>query len=338
MKAKIILCFLLALGLAGSAFGQDEGSTSSNHLLVPLTARTVGMGTALTSGLTTMNAVEAGQANPASYSLNTNTSVLFSRMDYVADIGVNFLGFAQQIGNGTLAVTVNSWDFGDIALQEVDNPEPTATVFEASAFTLGVGYARQMTDRIAAGISLKMATETIDDMSQNRVVFDAGMSYAVGESGLRFGVSLQNFGAAAAFEGSGFNRFAKDPNQPDNTSQSNFSVRVESFEAPSTLTFGASYTASLAGDLNATFAGNYASSGFGPDAYTGGLELGYRDLFYVRGGYQAFSSTDVSMYSGLAYGAGLNLDLGGLGLSVDYAYRATDYFSAPQIITVGVEL
>lgn len=341
MKTKILLNFLLAFFLVGGAFAQEQGTTGAMHLLVPTTARTIGLGTSLTSGLKNMNALEALNANPAGLASNSGTSALFSRVNYVADIGINSFGVAQNFGQTSGALTFSSWDYGDIPRQTEDVPEISEGLnFGATSTTIGVSLARQLTDRIAAGFTVKLANEKIDDMSSSRVAIDGGMSYQVGESGLRFGVALQNFGPKASFGGEGLNRFSKIANQPTNAAQTNFSLKGEEFELPSALSFGAAYTKTLAGDINATLAGNFRSLGLGPDNFTGGLELGYKNLFYVRGGYvmDAAGGNDANMFSGLSYGAGLNLNLGGSQLSVDYAYRATNYFTAPQVITVGVKL
>jgi hypothetical protein len=340
MKTKILYSFLLAFFLVGSAFAQEQGTTGAMHLLVPTTARTIGLGTTLASGLKNMNPLEALNGNPAGLALNTGTAAMFSRVNYVADIGINNFGVAQNFGQSSAALTFTSWNYGEIPRQTEAVPEiADGVTYGASNTTIGLAYARQMTDRISAGVNIQLVNEQIDDMSSSRLAIDGGMTYVVGESGLRFGVSLQNFGPKSGFSGSGLNRFAKITTQSPNAAQTNFALQGESFELPSALNFGAAYTKTLAGDINATVAGNFRSLGLGPDNFSGGLELGFKNLFYVRGGYSVTgANADQTMFSGLSYGAGLNLGLGGTQLSVDYAYRATKYFSAPQTITVGVKL
>lgn len=342
MKTRILLSFLLAFCFVGVGFAQsntesEAGTTGSMHLLVPVTARTVGMGNTLASGLKGANAIEQIFSNPAGLAANTGTTALFSRMNYVADIGVNHVGVAQSFGTSSAALTFTNWNFGDIPLQTELSPDPNSVTYTAGYTTLGLSFARQVTDRIAAGVTAKVVNERIDDMSQTTVAFDGGMTYIVGESGLRFGVSLQNFGPKSAFTGTGLNRYSRNPSAPGNAAQTNYLLEAEAFPLPSTLSFGAAYTKSLAGDINATLAGSFKSTGLGPDAFGGGVELGFKNLFFVRGGYQLYSAQDASMYTGLNAGAGLNLNLSGLELSIDYAYRQVEYFSAPQLLTVGVK-
>src|SRR5690606_11083103 len=77
--------------------------------------------------------------------------------------------------------------------------------YDASTTVAGLSYARQFTDRIAAGVTAKALSRSISTASSSGLAFDAGMTYVVGESGLRFGVSLKNFGPQMGFGGVGLN-------------------------------------------------------------------------------------------------------------------------------------
>ncbi|HCR48017.1 MAG TPA: PorV/PorQ family protein [Rhodothermales bacterium] len=339
MKLKFICAFLLLFLVSNGAFAQEEGTTGSMHLMVPTTARTIGLGSVATTAVKGMNPVEAMASNPSGLSDNTGTAALFSRMNYVADIGISTFGVAQNLGTRNLALTFTAWNFGDIARQTEAKPEiEDGVTYSASTSVIGVSYSRQLTDRIATGVTFKASNERIDDLSQSRVTVDGGMTYTVGESGLRFGVALLNFGPKSAFSGDGLIRFNRITNQPANAAQTPFRIAAEDFESPAALNFGATYTRSLAGSASATLVGNFRSTSLGPDVYTGGVELGFRNLLFVRGGYQGITGgNDNSMYTGLSAGAGLNIDVSGFQMSVDYAYRATNYFTAPQTITVGLK-
>lgn len=340
MKMKFIYAILLLLLASNGAFAQEEGTTGSTHLLVPTTARTIGIGTVATVGLKGMNPIEALGGNPSGLAENTGTAVLFSRMNYVADIGINAFGVAQNFGTRSAALTFSNFNFGEISRQTGDAPEvQDGITYSAATTVIGLAYARQLTDRISTGFSLKMSNETIDDLSQSRITVDGGMTYTVGESGLKFGVALLNFGSKSTFSGDGLVRFAQDPTQPSNTAKTPYRIAADEFESPATLSFGAAYSKSLAGSMKATLVGNFRSTSLGPDVFTGGLELGFQNLVMVRVGYQAANQTDASMFTGVSMGGGVNIDLKGFQATVDYAYRATNYsgLGAPQTITVGLK-
>ena len=352
MKAKKLVYSLLTSFLAlvlvldvsaqadineGAFDGRDRsGTAGATHLLVPVTARSASLGTTLTSGLANLNGIEALYANPAGLALNQGTSVLFSRMEYVADIGINHAGVAQRFGNNNVAFTLSAWDFGDIPLQTEASPEVSDLSWSATYVTAGISYARQFTDRISAGITAKYVGERIDDTNAGGMAFDAGMTYVVGESGLRFGVALKNFGTERAFGGTGLVRFTRfdDPASP------NRAVAFEGadYELPSLLNFGVSYSRDIAAGSVVTVLGNFRSNSFSEDQYSGGLELNLRNILFLRGGYQLQENMDNSFYTGLNLGAGLNLDLNGTAFTVDYAYRATDFFDNVQLITAGISL
>ena len=208
MKTKLLaLCAsaaaLLGPGAPGAA-AQDErvGTAAMEELLVPVTPRTVALGSAMTAGLANVSGVEAVQSNPAALLSSTGTNALFSRSEYVADIGINYLGISQSFGANSVAFTLTNWDYGDIPRTTEANPEVNLDdplTYNASTFVAGATFSRQFTDRIGAGFTLKALGRTIDNANSNSVAFDAGITYVVAESGLRFGVALQNLGGEATF-------------------------------------------------------------------------------------------------------------------------------------------
>ena len=317
---------------------ERTGTAGASHLLVPVTARLASLGTSVTGGMASMNGLEALYQNPAGLVSNQGTAALFSRMNYVADIGINHFGVAQRIGYNQLALTVTAWDFGAIPLQTEEDPEINEdNTWDALFSTIGVSYARQFTDRISAGITTKLVSETIDNLNASTIAFDAGMTYVVGESGLRFGVSLKNVGGSLTYGGDGLIRRGRflglDRGQERVTK-----IDPQDVELPSLLNVGATYTRNMAGNASVTILGNYASNAYVSDQYSGGIELGLANIVYARGGYVWSQELDDNFYSGWNVGAGLNLDVAGRAFNVDYAYRGTDFFSGVNIITASMTL
>ena len=332
----------LLLGLYTSdayAQGDDRAGTAAmEELLVPVTPRTVALSSSLTSGLSDMSGVEALQSNPAALMTNPSTNALFSRVEYLADIGVNYFGVAQRFGNNNIALTVSSWDYGDIPRTDEFNPEVDfSNTYDASTTVLGLTLARQFTDRIAAGLTVKGLSRRIDNLNSSGVAFDAGMTYVVGESGLRFGVSLKNFGPQMSFGGLGLNTGVSQPG-PGGSNTIAGEVRDLGSELPSLLNFGAAYTRRFAGDLTATVSTNFRSNAYDLDNYAAGVELGYQNLFFVRGGLNLTADPDVTAWEVWNIGAGVNLNMVGNGLAVDYSYRPSDVFSGVNMFSVGFTL
>lgn len=346
----LIFAASLVAGVGTTSKAQDlrRGTAGANYLLVPQTAHTISVGTGLTSGLSTVNGVEALYANPAGVTVNQGTSALFSHLNYVADIGVNALGFAHRLGANQIGITLSAMDYGDIPFTTEENPEfsdPAPGVadeqfetYSPTSIVLGLTYARQFTDRIAAGITVNGLRETIDDMRSSGISFNAGMTYVVGESGLRFGVSLKNFGPKMEFSGNGLVRSGDIVGQRPDAQDRAVTIDADGYELPSLLNFGVSYRNDFSQSLSATVLGNFRSNSYDQNKYSGGLELGYRDLLYVRGGYQFTDDMNYTMYTGTNLGAGLTFGVADTNLSVDYAYRFVEYFDDVQAITASVTL
>ena len=347
MKTKTLaLCAtaaaLLGLGVPDAHAQADDraGTAAMEELLVPVTPRTVSLGSALTSGLSDMNGIEAAQSNPAALLVADGTSAMFSRTEYVADIGINYFGVGQKFGANSIALTLTAWDFGDLLRTTEDIPDvdlDNPLTYDASSFIAGATLARQFTDRIGAGLTLKALGRTIDDASSGSIAFDAGITYVVPESGLRFGVSLKNLGGEMTFSGTGLR--AEAPVTGPNGSN-NIGAEYDDFAAqlPSVLNFGAAYTRQFAGDLSVTGLANFRSNSYDLDQYSGGIELGYANLIYARGGVDLKSDTDQDFWQGWNVGAGLNFNLASTALKVDYAYRPTDNFGDVNVFSVGIGL
>jgi hypothetical protein len=346
MTRKLLSSCLLIVALVGmsapgvmaqrTADDTNRGGTAgSAYLLLPLTARMASLGSATTGGLSTMSGLEASYANPAGLALNTGTNAIFSRMNYVADIGVNYFGVAQRFGNNSIGLTVSSWDFGDIPLQTEDEPDITDLTWTANYVTAGITYARILTDRISAGITAKVINETIDNLSASGLAFDAGMNYTVGESGLRFGVSLKNFGSSLVYGGDGLIRTATIQGEGRTRS---FRVKAQGFELPSLLNFGVTYSRPVSDAAVVNVLGNFRSNSFDEDQLSVGLEMGLMNILDVRGGYEWQSDLNDSFFDGWNVGAGLNLDVSGTRLQIDYAYRSTEFFDGVNMFTVNVVL
>jgi hypothetical protein len=333
---------ILVVGLfAVDAYAQKSdraGTAGAAQLLVPVTARNSALGDNVTSGMSNMNGLEALYSNPAGLASNAGTAAIFSHMEYAADIGVNYFGIGQRLGNNNLAFTVAAWDFGDIPLQTETRPEISTVTYNASFVTAGISYARQLTDRIAAGATLKAVNESIDDLSATAMALDAGMTYLVGETGLRLGVALKNIGNELTYSGNGLIRQVQLPNQNPSAANNAVALEAEGVQLPSLLNFGAAYTRELGAQGSVTFMGNFRSNSFEQDEYSGGIELGFQDIVYVRGGYQFQQDSDLTFYTGASFGAGVNLERNGRNIAVDYAYVPVDFFDDVQYITVSVTL
>lgn len=332
---------LWGLGAPGAAAQDDRvGTAAMEELLVPVTPRTISLGSGLTSGLAGLGGVEAVQSNPAAMLGSQGTNAMFSRSEYLLDTGINYFGVSQSFGSNSIALTLTAWDFGDIERTTSEQPDvnPNApSTWTASSYVAGLTLGRQFTDRIGAGFTLKGLGRTIDNVNASSVAFDAGITYVVAESGLRFGVALQNLGGEMTFAGSGLTR-PIGTTGPAGGGQIPGEVDDLPAQLPSVLNFGASYTREFAGDLSLTGITNFRSISYDLERYSAGLEVGYSNLVFARGGVNLSSEPSQDLWQGWNVGAGLNFDLGSTNLKVDYAFRPTNVFNNVNMFSVSLGL
>ena len=337
-KIKLISYFLmLALFASSSIFasgGSRNGTAGATELLIPVGARGVAMSGSTLTGAT---GVEALYWNPANLARGeSTTNVLFSHMNYIADINVEYGAISTNIeGFGAIAVSLKSLNIGAIDVTTVDHPDGTGQTYTPSFVTLGLTYSRLLSDRIAVGLTAKLVSERIDLVSATGVAFDVGISYKnLGNvDGLSFAVVLKNLGPQMKFDGSGLNILANagDLLRPPQY----YKIDAAGFELPSTLELGLGYQYNLNADNQVMLNAVFQNSNFYGDEYKLGLEYGYNKLLFLRAGYDIMPdiTSDANIY-GMTAVFGINYNLGGLDFKLDYAYRDVKYFDANHVFTV----
>ena len=210
-------------------------------------------------------------------------------------------------------------------------------MIEPSNIVLGLTYSRQMTDRIFFGINAKIISESFMRMSTSGFAVDVGVQY-VSSVGIRLGLALNNFGGMSKYRGEDLQRTVSIPNTEAGSETMDLRLEAQSFELPSTFEIGVAYDFRVNDQNTVTLATNYKNQNYGLDEIMGGVEYGFNDMFFVRGGYgQAPEGNSDDNIFGFTAGAGIKYSLGGSSkILVDYAYRDTQWFAANQWVTVSV--
>jgi hypothetical protein len=203
--------------------------------------------------------------------------------------------------------------------------------------TAGITYARQLTERISVGVTASYLTETLDKVSASGYAFNAGVSYMdlADINGLSFGLVLSNLGPQMTYSGSGLLVLSTVPNL--NRPPTYTTLNAASFELPSSFQLGLGYKPQL-DDINSLqIAGTFQNNNFSGDEYKIGAEYGYNNMFFARIGYQTSpkSQSDDYIY-GFTAGVGINYDFEGIGLKVDYAYRAVKYLGDNHVFALSL--
>lgn len=332
VRAVGLTTLALVLGLAApDAQAQTEeleqdgdfnkgGRTAFQFLKIGIGARQAALGEA---SIATVRDVNSAFWNPAGISGIERYEASFSYTRWLAEM--NYVGGAvggRWDGIGTFALSIAALDYGDIpeAVVGTGGDGRTGETFSGGDFLLGLSYAREFTDRLAIGVSVKYLKESLFDYSENTVAFDVGTTYDVGYNGLQLAMSAQNFGGSVRF---------LDEDQAD---------RQEGYDIP--LVFRVGLSGALVGPSDAfvqmpgphsvTLSAEAINTNDFNERLHFGLEYTFNELFVLRGGYRL--NYDEGNWS---LGAGLNPEVGGVRMRFDYAYVGYSFLAAPQRLSVS---
>jgi hypothetical protein len=342
MKIKYIKLALLILVTSTVIFAgprSKRGLSAAPELLIPVGS----VGTSLGgSNLSSTSGIDALYWNPAGLANTQGTGeVMFSHQRYIADINLNYAAGSYSIpGFGVFGLSIKTMDFGDIPVTTVEAPDGTGATYSPTYITAGLTFARNMTDRIKFGATLKLISEKIALVSATGFAADFGLQYFVGNTGLKFGIALKNIGPSMSFDGTGLEGFYTPVGTTGNTPPEPRRIILGSFELPSTLELGISYDLRAGKNNTISFSGAYQNAAFTADEYKIGMEYNYKKLFYLRGAYvasQDMFDSDINkddILFGPTFGAGINYQFGKTTLGLDYAFRYTKRFSHNQFFTL----
>ena len=205
MKGKtlflVAVTLLMVIGFSLTALAgnpEKKGTAAADELLIPVGARGIALGGAPVAYI---NGIDAMYWNPAGVA-NTMQAMEanFSYMNYIADINITNAAIATKLGFGSVGVSFQSISFGDIANTTEYSPDGTGVMYSPTFLTVGLTYARAMSDRINVGVNVKYVSETIMEAHASTFAIDAGVQYKT-SYGVSLGVVMKNFGSPARYSG-----------------------------------------------------------------------------------------------------------------------------------------
>jgi hypothetical protein len=259
---------------------QDQPLNSGAlFLLLPVGARSVGMGQ---TAAALDGRGEAVFLNPAGVGSLTQSEFGLHTAKLAAGPSTAITAFFPRHGIGVFGVALDLVDYGDVPVTD-SSTGTTIGRIAARNFALLATYATQLTDAFALGVSYKLIEFRVDCSGDCSGVpgggqglthaLDLGGQFSVGpDRALRVGVALRNLGFPLQVN----NNYQADP-------------------LPTRLVVGAAYRILLRPVSNLPDADRFdlqvAADVDSPWRETGnpgvrvGLDLGYRDVVRVRGGY-----------------------------------------------------
>uniref|UniRef100_A0A832MK00 PorV/PorQ family protein n=1 Tax=Eiseniibacteriota bacterium TaxID=2212470 RepID=A0A832MK00_UNCEI len=318
VRAAAAVVALAAVTAAGPAAAQSKaGTTIGQFLLIEPSARVAAMGNA---GVTLFDGVDALYYNPAAAAAVERASVVFSHSEWIADIDHDYIALALPFRTwGTFFGSVTSLGSGEMDVRTVDFPLGTGERFTVSNLALGVGYAREITDRFAVGGQANWLQETIWHNSLSAATLSIGTLYRVSANGLHLGSSLTHFGTNGRFDGRGLRiSYDADPDRYGDNSQLPAVQYTDAFDVPVLFRVGVGMPIRLGRDARLRLAADAFHPSDDEESVSLGAELGYREVVAVRGGYQSLFLDGSE--TGLTAGIGVRGEIQDAAYRVDYAW------------------
>lgn len=306
------------------------GSAGWQFLKLPTDARSAAMG-GMKSAVGFGNA-NSSFTNPASAVDVQDMDIQFTSMTWVADIKYSSVSFVKSLKEwGTFGVHCMYVNYGDMirtTVEEGFGPAGNSLgiipiteglgTFTGHDLAAGVVYARQITDVLQVGGTIRYIEEQIDDAKMANWSFDVGTLYRTGLGSLRISMLGRNFGSDGMFQ-SYEGRKALAPAK----------VRL-----PMEFVLGTAYdilTLSRENPHRLTLAAEYVKPNDGPDKYRLGAEYFAFSNIYLRGGYR-FNYDE----GGYSFGLGLEYAVADeVVVKFDYAYSDVGRFQAVHVLTFG---
>lgn len=276
-------------GISVCTFAGNEdrvGSAGASHLLINPWARGSAIGDA---GIANMNGLEATFTNIAGLAFTDKTQIKFNYSNWMgsANIGLNSAGFAQRLSESdVIAISVQSLNYGDIAITTVANPEGNIGFFSPRANIFNIGYAKKFSSTISGGINFKVISENISNLKSSGIAIDAGIRYVTGDKEqIKFGIALKNVGPVMRYKGDGL---SQQVSYVSTEFIGSLEQRSATYELPSLLSIGGSYDFIFTPESKLNLALGFTANSFSKDQFRLGLDYGMiseKMAFNIRAGY-----------------------------------------------------
>jgi len=334
MKKILLLCLLFSSYMLLAQTGSNmtkTGTTASQFLKIGIGARSIGMGGAFTAYA---NDVTAQYWNPAGLARVTGGEATFGHISWIADIGVEYAAVSYELqGFGTVGATVTSLGMDGIPVTTTEKPEGTGERYDAGDLSIGLSFARNLTDAFSIGFAVKYIHEYLWHMSSSGVAFDIGTMFtAPFLNGLRLGASISNFGPKMKLDGRDSYIIYRTGSAGNNVVNAEY--QVAEFDLPLMFRVGLSSDLYKSDDWKVTLCLDAVHPNDNTEYLNSGVEFGWSDIVFLRAGYK--SILEKNSEQGFTAGAGFNYRMtSGLAVMLDYAYLDFGRLDAVHMISVS---
>jgi hypothetical protein len=312
------------------------GTTAAKFLSIDIGPRATAMGGAYVS---LADDITSMYWNPAGIAQLNNFEAMFSSTKWIADISLNYAGAALPLGSfGTLGLNATFLTMDQIERTTTDSPDGTGEFVDAGSYAFGLVYARNLSDQFSIGFNAKYVYERLYHSSANGFALDVGVLFDTHFSGLKLGMSISNYGTKMQLAGEDF-QVVHDPypSIAGNNGSINAALSTDAYELPLLFRIGASMDV-LKGwsNSNLVLSVDALHPSDDVESMNIGAEYMFEKLIALRIGYKGLFAKDSEQ--GLNYGGGIQYEIGGIKLKVDYSYISFGVLNNVNMFSVGLGL
>jgi hypothetical protein len=329
---RLILIFILSGAFGARAqllptFGDSRtGGSGMQFLKIGPDARSLSLAGSVVS---TTNDVSSLFWNPAGITgIDTGkVNVMVSHTRYFGDISGNYAGAVIKSGKlSFVGLQVFSMNYGTMDETTEFQSKGTGRTFNVSNYSIGLTYAKILTNSFSFGVNGKYANEGFAGVQVHNVLFDLGLKYDVGVKHTRFGINFSNFGFNVS--PSGDVKILKFDGEQDINSFSNISV-------PGIFRLGLAFDPLHTNDHIITASGQLNHPTDNNETYALGAEYCYLKTGFLRAGYE-FGADEKYIAPSAGVGFKLNRRFG--GITIDYGFLAKSNLGNIHRITLAINV
>ena len=297
--------------------GQRTGTTSLQFLKIGVGARATGMSE---SFVAVSDDITSLQWNPAGLVAFKENGITASYTQWFVDSRLsNFGGVYHFGGSNAIGFNIVSLSTEDMKVTTEYQPNGTGEYFRFSDLSIGLSYARQMTEQFSFGATVKYVLEDLGSLKMHGVLGDLATFYRTGLGTSRFAIMISNFGGqvtptgtATLADGSTINSFQR-------------------FPPPTNFQLGFAMEPWMNKENRLTTSIQLNSPTDNAENLCIGVEYAYKDFLFFRGGYKI--NVDDENFSG---GVGVKVPISFAYTNFDYSISNYDQLGLAQRISLNV--
>ena len=327
---------------AGAGAQSKVGTTAAQFLGIPVGPRAIAMGGAYVAANQDVSSI---YWNPGAVVQSGRSEFSFVNTDWLVGTKFRWFGLVLNLdGDNAIGASITDMDYGQGDVTTVASPEGTGETWSAADLAISLSYSRRLTDKFSIGGSVKYINQRVYNETASTVAFDAGLLYVTDLSGLRIGMSMSNFGGDMTLSGRDLlNRVDTDPNNSGSNKTLVAYLKTDAWPLPLLFRVGAAMDVVKNDEVTATVAVDALRPNDDFESINLGGEVGWRNMLFIRGGYQSiFKGGQAPLSSdkgqeGLTLGAGLQYQFEGFAaLSFNYAFQKFGLFGNLNTIALSI--